>query len=284
MPEGPEIRRTVDRLASAVAGRTARRVRFAFERLRHHEALLSGRRIRAVEARGKAVLVRFAGGRTIYSHNQLYGRWFVRPAGQLPATRRSLRLSIHTRDRSALLYSASEIEVLADGELEDHPYLARLGPDPLDEELKPATVARRAVERRFRRRSFAALLLDQGFLAGIGNYLRSEILFVSGLHPRRRPVDCAPAELTRFARAALTVTRRSYRSGGITIRQRQAAALRRQGLPRREYRHAVFGRGGACRACGTSIVKQSLAGRRAYFCPVCQPPAREPRTSSETAS
>ena len=271
MPEGPEIRRAVDRIASAVAGKTARSVEFAFERLKQHEGELSGRSIRAVEARGKAVLVRFAGGRTIYSHNQLYGRWFVRPAGELPATRRSLRLAIHTHERSALLYSASEIEVLADGELEDHPYLARLGPDPLDASLKPATVARRAGEERFRRRSFAALLLDQGFLAGIGNYLRSEILFFSALHPRRRPVDCTPAELARFARAALTVTRRSYRTGGITTPRRQAASLRRQGLPRREYRHAVFGRGGACRSCKTPILEQPLTGRRAYFCPTCQP-------------
>ncbi len=273
MPEGPEIRRAVDQIAAAVAGKTARRVEFAFERLRPHEPELVGRRIRTVEARGKAVLVRFAGGRNIYSHNQLYGRWFVRPAGELPATRRSLRLAIHTRDRSALLYSASEIEVLADGELESHPYLSRLGPDPLDEALRPSAVARRAAEDGFRRRSFAALLLDQGFLAGIGNYLRSEILFFAGIHPRRRPADCSRPELIRLGRSALTVTRRSYRTGGITNPARQAAVLRRKGLPRREYRHAVFGRDGVCRACATSIVKRSLAGRRAYFCPVCQPEA-----------
>ena len=271
MPEGPEIRRAVDAIASALAGRKARRVWFAFEHLKRYGAALSGRRVRAVEARGKAVLVRFDGGPTIYSHNQLYGRWFVRPAGQLPATRRSLRLAVHTRERSALLYSASEIEVLTEGELADHPYLARLGPDPLDAALRASTVARHASADRFRRRSFATLLLDQGFLAGIGNYLRSEILFYSGLHPRRRPVDCSSAELTRLARTALKIARRSYRTGGITTPRRQAAALRRQGLPRREYRHAVFGRDGACRACETPIVKQSLAGRRAYFCPTCQP-------------
>ena len=271
MPEGPEIRRAVDRIAAAVAGKTARRVEFAFERLRRHETSLSGRRVRAVEARGKAVLVRFAGGWNIYSHNQLYGRWVVRPAGRLPSTRRSLRLAIHTRDRSALLYSASDIEVLADGELAGHPYLARLGPDPLDPSRKPSALARRAAEKRFRRRGFASLLLDQGFVAGIGNYLRSEILFFAGIHPRRRPADCTRAELLRFGRSVLVVARRSYRTGGITNPRRRAAALRRRGLPRREYRHAVFGRRGPCRVCTTPIVKLDLAGRRAYLCPVCQP-------------
>ena len=271
MPEGPEIRRAVDQLAAALAGRTARRVEFAFPRLAPHASALSGQRIRDVEARGKAVLVRFAGGWNIYSHNQLYGRWFVRPAGRLPRTRRSLRLAIHTRDRSALLYSASEIEVLADDDLASHPYLARLGPDPLDPALKPSAVAARAADRRFARRAFASLLLDQGFLAGIGNYLRSEILFFSRLHPRLRPADCARRDLIGFGRAALTVTRRAYRTAGITVPRRQAAVLRRRGLPRREYRHAVFGRSGACRTCGSGVVKVALAGRRAYFCPGCQP-------------
>ena len=272
MPEGPEIRRAVDQLGAAIAGKTARRVRFAFPQLEPHEEALSGRRIRAVEARGKAVLVRFAGGRNIYSHNQLYGRWFVRPAGKLPKTRRSLRLAIHTRDRSALLYSASEIEVLADDELAEHAYLGRLGPDLLDPEVKPSRVAGRAADARFARRGFASLLLDQGFLAGVGNYLRSEILFFAGLHPRLRPGDCSRAELVRFGRAALTVTRRSYRTAGITNPERRAAALRRRGLPRREYRHAVFGREGRpCWACRAAVIRLPLAGRRAYYCPGCQP-------------
>ena len=141
----------------------------------------------------------------------------------------------------------------------------------LDASLKPGAVARRAAEARFRRRGLAALLLDQGFLGGIGNYLRSEILFVAGIDPRRRPADCSGGELLRFGRSALTVTRRSYRTAGITNPRPRAAALRRRGLPRREYRHAVFGRRGPCRVCATAIVKLALAGRRAYFCPVCQP-------------
>ena len=62
MPEGPEIRRAVDQIAAAVAGKTARRVEFAFERLQRHQPALAGRRIRAVETRGKALLVRFDGG------------------------------------------------------------------------------------------------------------------------------------------------------------------------------------------------------------------------------
>jgi endonuclease-8 len=272
VPEGPEIRRAADRVAAAVEGRRARRVFFAFDRLKRFEAKLQGRRVRRVEARGKACLVHFAGGWTVYSHNQLYGRWFVRPDSRRPRTGRSLRFAVSTSERSALLYSASDIEVLRADELESHPYLARLGPDPLLSTTTADVVRAHLDTRRFQRRSLATLLLDQSFLAGVGNYLRSEILYFSRLHPRRRPAEPGQPEASRLALAVLTIPRRSYRSGGVTVPPRLAARLRRQGLARPAYRHAVFGREGRpCWWCATPVERRELAGRRLYLCPTCQP-------------
>jgi endonuclease-8 len=272
VPEGPEIRREADRIARALAGRKATRVEFAFPALRRHASRLAGRRVRAVEPRGKALLIHFAGGLSIYSHNQLYGRWFVTPAGRLPSTRRSLRLAIHNRERSALLYSASEIEVLRPTGIERHPYLSKLGPDALDPRLRDAALVRRLDDPRFARRSLAALLLDQAFVAGIGNYLRAEILFTAGVHPARRPQDLSPAERKALARAIRAVSRQSYRTGGITNELARARRLAAQGLRRGEYRHHVFARAGQrCWTCGTTIRRADLGGRRIFFCPRCQP-------------
>ena len=148
---------------------------------------LTGREVLEVETRGKAMLTHFEGGLTVYSHNQLYGRWVVCRPGKPPETGRSLRLAIENEDRWALLYSASEIEVWPTDELEGHPFLARLGPDALRKGLTGRAITRRLESERFRGRSLAALLLDQAFVAGLGNYLRSEILHVSGVHPRDRP-------------------------------------------------------------------------------------------------
>lgn len=67
MPEGPEIRPAADRIAKAIFGRRAEAVRFGLERLRVHEAELSGRGIESVEPRGKALLTRFEGGWVLYS-------------------------------------------------------------------------------------------------------------------------------------------------------------------------------------------------------------------------
>jgi endonuclease-8 len=272
MPEGPEIRRAADRIGRAIEGKKAVEVYFGLPSLEERGSELSGRIVRRVRARGKAVVVTFSGDRHVYSHNQLYGRWFVRGPRDFPRTRRNLRFAVHTRSASALLYSASEIEVLERRELRTHPYLSRLGPDPLESSTTAGEIAARALEAGFRRRSFGALLLDQGFIAGIGNYLRSEILYFSRLHPRRRPTDTSPEGLAHLGRFALELSRRSYATAGITNDPEWSAELKRAGEPRRRYRHAVFGQEGSpCPRCGRPIEKRLIGGRRLYLCPGCQP-------------
>lgn len=271
MPEGPEIRRAADRIASAVAGHPVRRVFFGIETLKPWESRLSGRVITAVDTIGKHMLCRFDDGTCIYSHNQLYGRWWVRNRDDYPETGRQLRLALHTDRHSALLYSASDIDVIRRGDVSGHPRLKTLGPDPLHDNVNAGLVARRMLEPGFVNRRLAGLLLDQGFIAGLGNYLRSEILFAAGLWPDARPGDCDAAGTQRLSRAIIRLTRRSYRTGGITNPPSLVQSLRSRGWSRGEYRFAVFGRGDEpCHVCGETIMREQKAGRRLYFCPRCQ--------------
>ena len=90
MPEGPEIRRAADRLRDALQGELARQVWFGLPQLKPFEAQLSEAVVEGVESRGKAMLILFDNQLILYSHNQLYGRWYTLPAGQYPQTRRSL--------------------------------------------------------------------------------------------------------------------------------------------------------------------------------------------------
>jgi endonuclease-8 len=271
MPEGPEIRQEADRIARALRGKRAEEVWFAFARLAEHADMLRGREVVAVESRGKALLTRFEGGWNVYSHNQLYGRWYVVARGREPKTNRQLRFAVHTEARSALLYSASEIEVLADEELAGHPFLSKLGPDVLSAQVRAATVRKRLRDARFAGRSLGALLLDQGFVSGLGNYLRSEILFVSGLVPELRPKDLSDGQVAALADAILEIARRAYRLKGVTNDPDDNRRLEAEGVPRRERRHYVFARAGkGCRVCGVAVVKGESAGRRVYWCPGCQ--------------
>lgn len=274
MPEGPEIRRAADELATALVGRKTTAVEFAFARLRGYQARLRGWRVIAVESRGKAILTRFDNGWVIYSHNQLYGRWFVGAADATPVTGRQLRLEIRNRHASALLYSASEIDVLRFDALEAHPFLARLGPDLLTDRPGVDAVLARLESPAWRGRMLAGLLLDQGFVAGLGNYLRAEILTRARLHPAIKPAQCNRRELRRLARAIVELTERSYRTGGIVNPPSLVKRLRAAGLRRREqYRFNTYGRAGeACHFCGAEIDWSSAGGRKMYFCPGCQPP------------
>ncbi len=281
MPEGPEMRRAADELGRVLTGYVAQLVWFKFPRLADAGHRLSGRRIRGVEARGKALILHFAGGNSVYTHNQLYGKWLVGPAGARPATARDLRLAIETRSHAALLYSASEIEVLPTSRLAQHPYIARLGLELLAPQTSVSAVEAVLRDPRFAGRTLGALLLDQGFLAGVGNYLRSEILFVARLHPDARPGALDAAQQRRLARAALAITRRAYRTRGVTNAPEAVRRLKAQGARYGEYRHFVFDRPDTeCPQCRTPAGVQRMihAGRQLYLCRDCQA-ERQPSTA-----
>lgn len=271
MPEGPEIRRAADRLARAVEGRAARSVRFGLAPLKRFESRLQGRRIERIRPRGKALLTTFEGGLSVYSHNQLYGRWVVARPGERPRTTRVLRIAIDTDAASILLYSASDIAVLDAAGIARHPFLSKLGPDLLDDATSPALLRARLDDPRFGGRSLAALLLDQGFVAGIGNYLRSEMLFVAGLPAARRARDLDDAARARLAEAIVSVGRQAWRRAGVTNDWQRAQRLKTEGVAFEARRFHVFGRDGLpCWDCGATIVRAETAGRRLYACPECQ--------------
>ncbi|RTZ62303.1 MAG: endonuclease VIII [Gammaproteobacteria bacterium] len=271
MPEGPEIRRAADQVEQAIAGQPVVEVAFGLQRLQRWRGAFSGSRVQRVETRGKAMLTRFDNGLSIYSHNQLYGRWICHAADETPDTRRQLRLAIRTGERQASLYSASDIDVLTDAEIERHPFLRKLGPDVLSDDLSAGQLVARLLSARFRNRQLGSLLTDQSFVAGLGNYLRCEILFSCALLPAVRPVALDTAALRGLAAEILRLPRQSYASGGITNDLDFARRSMAQGASFEQARFQVFRREGLpCYRCGAIIQKQAAGGQACFFCPGCQ--------------
>jgi len=271
MPEGPEVRREADAIAAALVGQSLERVEFGLARLGRYASLLEGACVTAVETRGKAMLIHFDVHYAMYSHNQLYGKWLVAARDNLKSTNRSLRVGLHTRSRSVVLYSASDIEVMPVELIEEHPFIRRLGPDVLSAGLSWREIAERLRNRRFNRRSLATLFLDQRFLAGIGNYMRSEILHEAAVDPQARPRDLSRGEIGRLSRATLLISQRAYEGAGVTNAPARVRTLKKQGFKRGDYRFSVFDREGkACYRCQAEVVRSEMAGRRLYFCPGCQ--------------
>jgi len=265
--------RMARRVERAVAGPPLTDVWFAFDHLRPASPALEGQRLKGVRTLGKALLIEFEQGQVIYTHNQLYGRWMFSAPDRRPDTRRQLRLALSTAKKSALLYSASEIELFEAGSLEDHPFIRRAGLDVLSSGAEEAEIGEWIGRKVFAGRQLGHLLLDQSFLAGVGNYLRSEILYLAGLHWTLRPRDLNAAERQLLAQAVYKVMWQSVDTGGITNDLARVEALKASGWKRRDYRHHVFSRAGqACFECNEAIEKVTVSGRRLYACTSCQPP------------
>lgn len=274
MPEGPEIYRVARQVAERVERKPLTELWFGLPRPAEAARVLAGQQIQAVETRGKALLLKFESGHVVYTHNQLYGRWMFAKPDRRPDTRRQLRLAISTGADSALLYSASDIEVLTPEQLTSHPFLARVGLDVLSSAAEVAVIKEWISQPRYAGRQLAHLLLDQSFLAGVGNYLRSEILFLAGLAPEQRLRDLDEKAMQRLAEAVHILMWRSVKTAGVTNDPDHVRALKKAGWRRRDYRHYVFSREGqACHQCDGLILRTTISTRRLYHCPRCQPKA-----------
>ena len=272
MPEGPEIRRAADKVEAVLKDKTVERIQFGLQPLKKFSKALTGTKVLQLETRGKALLTHFDSGHTIYSHNQLYGVWRVVKRDKLPKTNRQLRLALHTDQHSALLYSASDISVWNTEKIEEHPFLQRIGPDILNPDLTWREVAERLQSRTFAGRALNSVYLDQAFLAGLGNYLRSEILFIAGFHPARKARELSKGEIGKLARITLDISQRSYASQGVTIPDQQYKALKKKGVSYGKARFFVFSRANQpCRICKTKIKRSTANSRRIYTCATCQP-------------
>ena len=273
MPEGPEIQRAADKIARVLVGEKLQEVRINWPSIEDYVDTWVGRTIVSIKAKGKALLTELDNGDVLYTHNQLYGRWLTRKTHEEPSSRRSLRIAFRTCKGGAYLYSATDLEVWSKETISDQPYVAKLGPDILDENLTTRRLKKRLTEKAFRNRQLVTLYLDQSFLAGPGNYLRSEILFCAGVHFRTKPRQLEAKQLTRLARETLKISQRAYEQQGVTVEAGLVKKLKAQGLRKRGYRHYVFGREGKdCRICRMdTIVKVRVSGRSVFFCPTCQP-------------
>ena len=223
MPEGPEIHRVAGRLNEALGGRTPDAIQFHYPPIAGKARTVRGKSISRVRSHGKALLIDFSNGLTLYSHNQLYGLWYIGQPENDPFTHRQLRVEIRSLGVTARLYSASSIELWKTDRLHQHPFLSKLGPDVLDPNLSETFLIDHMKQPRFRAKRLHTLLLDQHFIAGIGNYLRSEILFDARLHPERKLVDLTNRERVKLARSTLKLSIRSSRHGALRERYKTPA-------------------------------------------------------------
>ena len=164
MPEGPETRRMADSISKALVGKKIESYQFLHDNL-NKSTIGSFSHLDKVFSLGKALICRLNNGKSIISHNQLYGKWTVNLRKTVPNTGRALRIEFNTKSRSVRLWSATDIKVFDSENENEHPYLKKLGPDILMEDTDYEIILVRLKSKRFRNRALAGLLLDQSFIA-----------------------------------------------------------------------------------------------------------------------
>jgi formamidopyrimidine-DNA glycosylase len=132
---------------------------------------------------------------------------------------------------------------------------------------------------RFEKRTLKikSLLLNQAFVAGVGNIYADEALFEAGIHPERLATSLSLENKRRLFRAIPKVLKRGLKNGGTTFR----SYLNADGESgRNQERLSVYGREGEkCRRCGALILRIVVGQRSSHFCARCQPRPKPTRQS-----
>jgi endonuclease-8 len=279
MPEGPTIRNTADLLRDTLVGQqiTAFHSRLKKAAAEGWAEKIVGQSVRTVRAHGKNLFIDLANDWSIYTHMLMWGAWHVYAQGEpWRKEARKARIVLETASHCAVLFSAPVCQLIHASQLAAHPTSA-LGPDLLADTFGPAESAE--IRRRLREQGDASIgeaIMNQTVMAGIGNILKSEILFAARINPERPANSLADDEFARLIATSQDMMRRAYDTHGFT--QVFLSPALRQATGRLGY---VYGRSGQiCLRCGGTIamVRQGPMQRMSFFCPFCQPydPANPP--------
>jgi endonuclease-8 len=271
MPEGDTLSRIAVALRPYLAGRV---VKGARARLPGPQvSQIVGKKIDAVDAVGKNLLIRFEGGLELRTHLGLHGSWHRYRPGETwrrPASRAALVIEVP--GAVAVCFDAPVVELFEQRTEPVHPTFSTLGPDLLDDDFDMAEAIRRLKDPSRAAAEVGDALLDQRAVAGIGNVFKSEILFMERVSPSAKLGTVDEATLERIlttARDQLQANARPDAPAGrtTTVDPRTGAKL----APSRLW---VYDRAGRpCHRCGTLIRSGAQGGelpRTTYWCPSCQ--------------
>jgi formamidopyrimidine-DNA glycosylase len=273
VPELPEVETTARSLRPRLIGRRVRCIggvdwprmlpNTSEDELR---AVLIGLAAETVDRRGKILLIGFEEDRWLAVHRKMSGNLLLRAADAPPEAHTHLEIGLDDGwllrlvdarkfGRVYLFLSRADLDAFV---------AARLGPEPLTQLDTPSL--RRMLSRR--RGRIKSLLLDQAFLAGIGNLYADEALWEARVHPLAAADQLSARQVGRLAEAIKYVLVMGIERRGTSFSNYRDA----DGNPGENQEHLnVYGRESQpCPRCGTPIRRIVIGMRSAHFCPRCQ--------------
>ncbi|MCA9936564.1 MAG: bifunctional DNA-formamidopyrimidine glycosylase/DNA-(apurinic or apyrimidinic site) lyase [Ardenticatenaceae bacterium] len=269
MPELPEVEMVARGLRGSLIGQMITEVRCYWPR--HMDGLsvtemqrrVHGRSIQAIGRRGKYLLFPLDDGQTLIIHLRMSGRLSV-VAANSPTDKHTHTIFSLNNGRELRFWDQRKFgRVWLVDDVET--VVGKLGPEPLDEDFSVAMLQERLNGRK---RTLKPLLLDQTFVAGLGNIYADEALFYAGIHPTRTSDTLSEAEIVRLHGAMKKALQLGIARGGASLELYLRPDGTKGGM---QLVLAVFRRTGeSCYDCGTPIERIVLGGRSTHFCPHCQ--------------
>ena len=277
MPELPEVETIKNELLPHIVNHRVTDVTLFWEGIVHQPSVeefrsrLIGQKFTGIVRRGKYLIFNLASGEVLIIHLRMTGSLLLKPASAEPDKfiRAIIHLDgeddIHFRDprklgRIWLAEDKSEV-------------VKKLGPEPLEAEFTPQTLNKRLQKRTA---PIKALLLDQHFIAGIGNMYADEALFAARIHPLTPGGSLSPGEIKQLHNAIQQVLWSGIGNKGAST-DTYFRPSGETGTAHFEFKVAHRLSGDLCPICGTPIERIVIRNRGSYFCPRCQ--AQEVRTN-----
>jgi formamidopyrimidine-DNA glycosylase len=293
MPELPEVE-TARRISETfLAGKIVDRIDVRLPKILRDSfiqdaSVLHGMTLLAARRRAKVLTLDFSNDLSLMLHFKLAGQWAVLltdgnrfvaghpvpvPGGDYP--HKSTHADIVFIDGTIVHYSDIRQfgwwRILPTDQVAEALEAFGFGPEgtgDLDARALAAAMGRRGIPIK-------TLLLDQSFIAGLGNIYVDEVLFRAKVHPAT-PANAVSIPKRKAIVAEIPwVLEQGILQGGVKIVHTIAYPL--DGFP------AIHGREGEpCTRCGTTILKTRVGGRGTYYCPRCQKPPRHTGGTKET--
>jgi formamidopyrimidine-DNA glycosylase len=278
MPELPEVEVLRRDLDKEIVGKKIKSVEVTGTRsVRRHRnkkefiSLLEGRKITAVQRRGKYLVVRLDGAEALVIHLGMSGQLLrAKTAREKPPKHTHV---VITFTQGGLLRfvdprTFGEMFVTKYDDLEEQvEELAHLGLDPLETAMSWDLFGRLLAEKKARLKT---LLMDQKFIAGIGNVYSDEILFNAGLRWDRMSDSLSQQEVRRLYRAISETLQDAVKYRGSSLSDEQYVDLFGHAGEYQLY-HQVYDKEGApCQRCRRPLRRARFSNRSTFFCEACQ--------------
>jgi formamidopyrimidine-DNA glycosylase len=274
MPELPEVQTIVNDLnAAGLVGQTIQAARVFWARTIAQPSAktfcnhIRGRTIAGIRRRGKFIIFDLQNNGYLLMHLRMSGRVHLATAKQIRKKHEHVLLNLnggqqlrfHDTRKFGRLYLTSDAD----------PILGRLGPEPLSRGFTHQKLVQRL---KTRKRMLKPLLLDQTFIAGLGNIYVDEALWESKIHPCRTAASLSETEIRALHRAIPRVLKRGLKNLGTSLGTGKTnfySVAKHQGRNRDQLN--VFRRTGKpCPRCGKTVERIIVGQRSTHICPRCQ--------------